>query len=83
MAQALYGPVNGHEGLASVFFTRRASFVLFISVIINNGIDEGSQIPYIQAARRLGYGVIVTNTNQNVGAPSGSRLFSRLFSHVS
>ena len=34
-------------------------------LIINEGLDEGSQLPYIKEARDNGYGVIVMNTNQN------------------
>lgn len=34
-------------------------------LIINNGLDEGTQLPYIRRALAAGYGVIVCNTNDN------------------
>ncbi|XP_065835126.1 cotranscriptional regulator ARB2A-like [Oscarella lobularis] len=34
-------------------------------LIINNSLDEGSQIPYIKKALDLGYAVLVTNGNHN------------------
>lgn len=37
----------------------------FLSLVINNGIDEGTQIPYILLARELGYSVLILNTNDN------------------
>ena len=33
--------------------------------MINNGIDEGTQIPYIRRAKELGYSVLILNTNDN------------------
>ncbi|XP_039947653.1 FAM172 family protein homolog CG10038 isoform X1 [Bactrocera tryoni] len=35
------------------------------SLIINNSIDHGTQIPYIKRAQSLGYDILVTNTNDN------------------
>lgn len=35
------------------------------SLIINHSTEIGTQIPYIEKARELGYEVIVTNTNDN------------------
>ena len=34
-------------------------------LIINEDINTGSQVPYIQRAMEAGYGVIVLNTNLN------------------
>jgi hypothetical protein len=36
-----------------------------IRLIINEGLEIGSQIPYIRRAQAAGYAVIVTNTNLN------------------
>ncbi|XP_037954347.1 FAM172 family protein homolog CG10038 [Teleopsis dalmanni] len=35
------------------------------SLIINNSIDHGTQIPYIKQAKSLGYDILITNTNDN------------------
>lgn len=35
------------------------------SLIINQSIDHGTQIPYIKKAIELGYDVLITNTNNN------------------
>ncbi|XP_037083180.1 cotranscriptional regulator FAM172A homolog [Pollicipes pollicipes] len=34
-------------------------------LIINNGLQEGTQLPYIKRALAAGYGVLVLNTNDN------------------
>ncbi|MPC24428.1 Protein FAM172A [Portunus trituberculatus] len=34
-------------------------------LIINDSLKSGSQIPFIQEAQKEGYGVVVTNTNDN------------------
>jgi len=34
-------------------------------LIINNDINKGTQLPYIEEAKKLGLGVVVFNTNQN------------------
>ncbi|XP_043236880.1 cotranscriptional regulator FAM172A homolog [Amphibalanus amphitrite] len=34
-------------------------------LIINNGVKEGTQLPYIERALSAGYGVLVLNTNDN------------------
>lgn len=34
-------------------------------LIINHSLESGSQIPYIQHAKQLGYGILVMNSNQN------------------
>jgi len=36
------------------------------SIIINKGLKEGSQIPYIETAKKKGWAVIVLNTNLNM-----------------
>jgi hypothetical protein len=36
-----------------------------VRLIINEGLEIGSQIEYIRRARAAGYAVIVTNTNLN------------------
>ncbi|KAH8268435.1 hypothetical protein KR026_007103 [Drosophila bipectinata] len=33
------------------------------SLIINNSIDHGTQLPYVRQARKLGYDVLITNAN--------------------
>ena len=33
--------------------------------MINNGLDEGTQLPYIRRAKQLGYAVLILNTNDN------------------
>lgn len=33
--------------------------------MINNSMDEGTQLPYIRHALDRGYGVVVLNTNDN------------------
>lgn len=33
--------------------------------MINNSLDEGTQLPYIRKALNVGYGVVVLNTNDN------------------
>ncbi|KPU79449.1 uncharacterized protein Dana_GF17730, isoform B [Drosophila ananassae] len=33
------------------------------SLIINNSLDHGTQLPYVRQARKLGYDVLITNTN--------------------
>lgn len=35
------------------------------SLIINHSIDAGTQIPYIEEAKKQGFEVILTNTNDN------------------
>ena len=36
------------------------------SLLINEGLREGSQLPYIQLAHQKGYGVLVLNMNENI-----------------
>ena len=38
---------------------------MICSLLINDGIDEGTQIPYIRRAKELGYSVLILNTNDN------------------
>ncbi|XP_016977017.1 FAM172 family protein homolog CG10038 isoform X1 [Drosophila rhopaloa] len=33
------------------------------SLIINNSLDHGSQLPYVRQAQKLGYDLLITNTN--------------------
>lgn len=35
------------------------------SLVIHNGLDEGTQLPFIRRAKELGYAVLVLNTNDN------------------
>jgi hypothetical protein len=37
----------------------------FRRLIINNNIHVGTQLPYIEKAKKAGYSVIVLNTNDN------------------
>ncbi len=39
--------------------------LFLIKLIINNDINKGTQLPYIEEAKKLGLGVVVFNTNQN------------------
>ena len=48
------------------------------SLIINNGLKEGSQLPYIRRAREAGYGVLVLNTNDNRRVTSERKQFIRV-----
>ena len=41
-------------------------------LMINNSLDEGTQLPYIRKALGLGYGVVVLNTNDNKPVEVGS-----------
>ncbi|PSN35376.1 UPF0528 protein [Blattella germanica] len=41
------------------------------SLIINDNIKSGSQIPYIKKAKELGYAVLVMNTNDNTRVVNG------------
>ncbi len=34
-------------------------------LIINDSLKSGTQLPFIERAKMEGYGVVVTNTNQN------------------
>lgn len=45
------------------------------SLIINESIDHGTQIPYIERAVELGYDVLVTNTNLNDRIKDGKRIY--------
>lgn len=36
---------------------------LFCRLIINDKLESGSQLPYIEKAHRRGWGVVVMNTN--------------------
>ncbi|XP_063724514.1 cotranscriptional regulator ARB2A homolog isoform X2 [Symsagittifera roscoffensis] len=50
-------------------------------VIMNQGLREGSQIPYIEAAKQRGWAVIVLNTNLNIElamSPDGKVSYGRI-----
>lgn len=40
-------------------------YSLFHRLIINDNLDTGTQLPFIERARKEGYAVVVTNTNDN------------------
>ncbi|CAF1239900.1 unnamed protein product, partial [Didymodactylos carnosus] len=42
-------------------------------LILEEGLEVGSQIPYIKRAMEYNYGIIVTNTNYNISESTGSR----------
>ncbi|XP_021933758.1 UPF0528 protein CG10038 isoform X2 [Zootermopsis nevadensis] len=44
------------------------------SLIINDSLQSGSQIPFIKRARELGYAVIVMNPNDNVKVIDGKKI---------
>jgi len=48
------------------------NYILFVRLIINESIEVGSQLNYIQLAQARGYAVIVTNTNLNTDESSKS-----------
>ncbi|XP_064389068.1 FAM172 family protein homolog CG10038-like isoform X2 [Halichondria panicea] len=41
------------------------------SLIINDCLDSGTQLPYIARAKKEGYGIVVTNTNENTRIVKG------------
>uniref|UniRef100_A0A182IL43 AB hydrolase-1 domain-containing protein n=1 Tax=Anopheles atroparvus TaxID=41427 RepID=A0A182IL43_ANOAO len=43
------------------------------SLIINDCLDSGTQIPYVNKARELGYEVLLLNTNDNYRTVEGTR----------
>ncbi|XP_014289174.1 FAM172 family protein homolog CG10038 [Halyomorpha halys] len=43
------------------------------SLIINDSLETGTQIPYIRKAMNLGYGVIIMNTNDNYRLIDGKK----------
>ncbi|TDG44185.1 hypothetical protein AWZ03_009415 [Drosophila navojoa] len=42
-------------------------------LIINNSLEHGTQLPYIQRAQKLGYDILVTNTNDTTRIINGKR----------
>ena len=44
----------------------KIEFGSLYSLVINNGLDEGTQLPFIRRAKKLGYAVLVLNTNDNM-----------------
>lgn len=48
-------------------------FLQISSLIINNSLNHGTQLPYIKKAQELGYSIIVTNTNDNYRIINGMR----------
>ena len=40
-------------------------YLVIYRLIINDSLKSGSQIPFIQEAQKEGYGILVTNTNDN------------------
>ena len=51
-----------------------------LSLVINNGLNEGTQLPYIKKGIELGYGVLVMNTNQNYDSSGRLIKVFKLFS---
>jgi len=43
-------------------------------LVMNEDLEKGTQLPYIQRAREEGYGVIVMNTNQNTVVRGGGEV---------
>ncbi|KAL8613376.1 hypothetical protein ACOMHN_057096 [Nucella lapillus] len=62
-SQKLMVIINGAGVVRAGQWTRK--------LIINEGINVGSQFPYIRRAQAAGYGVIVLNTNQNQQVVNG------------
>ncbi len=65
MVQVLYELVNGLESKWIICIIILYIYIFCIRLIINEGLEIGSQIAYIRRARAAGYAVIVTNTNLN------------------
>ncbi|XP_046401124.1 FAM172 family protein homolog CG10038 isoform X2 [Ischnura elegans] len=57
------------------------------SLIINDSLQSGTQIPYIKKAREMGYEVLITNSNENSKVINGKRIAikgsSNAVAHVS
>ena len=51
--------------------------------MINNSLDEGTQLPYIRKALGLSYGVVVLNTNDNKSVEVGAFRLCREQSRMS
>jgi hypothetical protein len=57
-----------------VFCGTNPNYPVYISsLIINDSLQSGSQIPFIKRARELGYAVIVMNPNENVKVIDGKK----------
>ena len=50
--------IHGHGAVRAGQWSRK--------IIINDGLQEGSQLPFIKKANEEGYGVIVTNCNHDL-----------------
>ena len=50
---------------------------MLFRLMINNSLDEGTQLPYIRKALGLGYGVVVLNTNDNKSVEVGALCLRR------
>uniref|UniRef100_A0A1I7W653 GPI inositol-deacylase n=1 Tax=Heterorhabditis bacteriophora TaxID=37862 RepID=A0A1I7W653_HETBA len=48
------------------WFTIKYKVLIWIWLILNENLDRGSQLPYIERALKNGWGVIVLNTNNNL-----------------
>jgi len=47
-------------------------------LIINENLDTGTQLPFIERAIKEGYAVIVTNTNDNFRMVNGKKQLIRV-----
>lgn len=67
------GVVRAGQWARRYFLTLQHYIIIFIymgvyntfSLIINQSLNHGTQIPYIKKALELGYDILVTNTNDN------------------
>ncbi len=48
-------------------FPRRFRYSVVFRLIINEGLDRGTQIPYIAEGKARNFGIVVLNTNYNRG----------------
>lgn len=65
MERVWYALDNGLESNLLMNEKSRFDCGFNFRLIINEGLEIGSQMPYIRRARAAGYAVIVTNTNLN------------------
>ncbi|XP_033611149.1 FAM172 family protein homolog CG10038 [Cryptotermes secundus] len=59
-----------YEALGDVSVTTENTRCIF-SLLINDSLQSGSQIPFIKRARELGYAIIVMNPNENTKVVGG------------
>lgn len=61
-----------------IFLDRLTKILLIFRLIINENLDTGTQLPFIERAIKEGYAVIVTNTNDNFRMVNGKKQLIRV-----